>query len=854
MDGFVSYHAAVEPRKLVTRPIVFEGDELLVNFATSAYGYLRIAVRGEDGETAVSHELFGDAVDRLVGFEKGDLARLSGKPVTLTFEISDGDVYAYRFRKIPPADIAADGKAGFRIAVDPDASALDFEAATDLRAHLGESTGADFRVVTNDFRRALSRTIEVGTRRAKDLVGRLRLEGFADGECAAVYKDGSVAIAGAGEMGTSYGVSLFLEKVLGCRWLGPAGEKVVPKHRKVSFAALDLHEKPAYPYRWILDLDNQVRHHPEGRRFLKRNRLNLAEGNFPGTALKVTMPNCHPLFAYLPPHGGAEYFRNHPEWYTQDKEGRRVDDKQLCFTNPGLRKELTKKVLERIAAHGGAGYFDISARDVPGSFCHCATCKAAERKYASFGGPFFDYLLEAGPQVREKYPKAKLHFLVYRKEQTQRPPKGIAKFPDNMSAVFAPIDDDFSKNYLHPHNRGTYEDLKRWCELIEVWAWYYPIPYTGFPPYVALQRLGDDTRLAREAGLTGCCYEHDHGVAQGVNFSDLITWMTTRLYREPTLDPMALAREFCRGYYGAAATDMLAFVLELESISSRTEDYLTWDGVVSGAFPVARLLKFNRDFDRMERLAADDPPVLQRVREARIGLDIETLGKFRDLQAADKAFTVSAEAVRDRALAALKASVDRRFPLADEKTRASVRQRIETVVADAHMRATQAFKPLPPAFAEIAPGRILQFYPDGSRNGLETKPMPDAAAGFAVREPRTEENQRKYPFNFGVHDYANGRLLTRRALPYAEIEPDVFRLYHVGKTQITSPKCAYWNTYSWGMGAKLEAAWKPGVETEWDVWASLKFEGPVYSAKSVHKESNVWLDRVVLIKCEKEVK
>ena len=54
------------------------------------------------------------------------------------------------------------------------------------------------------------------------------------------------------------------------------------------------------------------------------------------------------------------------------------------------------------------------------------------------------------------------------------------------------------------------------------------------------------------------------------------------------------------------------------------------------------------------------------------------------------------------------------------------------------------------------------------------------------------------------------------------------------------------------MGAKLEAAWKPGVETEWEVWASLKFEGPVYSAKSVRKESNVWLDRVVLIRCETE--
>ena len=75
-------------------------------------------------------------------------------------------------------------------------------------------------------------------------------------------------------------------------------------------------------------------------------------------------------------------------------------------------------------------------------------------------------------------------------------------------------------------------------------------------------------------------------------------------------------------------------------------------------------------------------------------------------------------------------------------------------------------------------------------------------------------------------------------------------MYKVGRTRLTSPKCRYWNTYSWGMRAVLEAAWKPGAETEWEVWASLKFEGPAYSVKSEKKESAVWLDRVVLIKTE----
>lgn len=97
VDGFVSYHSGYKPGKLVTKPFVFAGTTLSVNFATSAIGYIRI--RLTDGERTIdSCELFGDSLDRTVGFPDGEVAALAGRPVTMAMELSDADLYSFQFR------------------------------------------------------------------------------------------------------------------------------------------------------------------------------------------------------------------------------------------------------------------------------------------------------------------------------------------------------------------------------------------------------------------------------------------------------------------------------------------------------------------------------------------------------------------------------------------------------------------------------------------------------------------------------------------------------------------------------------------------------------------------------------
>ncbi len=95
LDGFVSVNAPRDGGSLVTRPITFAGTGLSLNFATSAVGSVRVELQNPDGDPypgfalADCPPLFGDTVDRAVGWDGGDLSRLAGKPV--------------RLRDLPPA-------------------------------------------------------------------------------------------------------------------------------------------------------------------------------------------------------------------------------------------------------------------------------------------------------------------------------------------------------------------------------------------------------------------------------------------------------------------------------------------------------------------------------------------------------------------------------------------------------------------------------------------------------------------------------------------------------------------------------------------------------------------------------
>ena len=105
IDGFASVSAGYAGGEMITRPLVFDGSRLVINYATSAPGYIKVEFRDDQGKPvpghtlADSHEIIGDRIERVVSWKTGpDVSRLAGKTVRLRFVMKDADLYSLRFR------------------------------------------------------------------------------------------------------------------------------------------------------------------------------------------------------------------------------------------------------------------------------------------------------------------------------------------------------------------------------------------------------------------------------------------------------------------------------------------------------------------------------------------------------------------------------------------------------------------------------------------------------------------------------------------------------------------------------------------------------------------------------------
>jgi len=104
IDGFGSVSARMRGGEMVTRPVMFLGNKLAINFATSAGGSLRVELQDAAGQPipgfslADSPVLFGNTVRQVMNWKGvADLTALAGQVVRLRFELKDADLYSIQF-------------------------------------------------------------------------------------------------------------------------------------------------------------------------------------------------------------------------------------------------------------------------------------------------------------------------------------------------------------------------------------------------------------------------------------------------------------------------------------------------------------------------------------------------------------------------------------------------------------------------------------------------------------------------------------------------------------------------------------------------------------------------------------
>ncbi len=105
-DGFVSVKAPYAGGEMLTNPLTYSGDHLLLNFATSGAGEIRVEIQDADGRSMAGFglddcdPLIGDRVAGIVTWRgRSAVGAFVGKPVRLRFAMTDADLYSLRFAR-----------------------------------------------------------------------------------------------------------------------------------------------------------------------------------------------------------------------------------------------------------------------------------------------------------------------------------------------------------------------------------------------------------------------------------------------------------------------------------------------------------------------------------------------------------------------------------------------------------------------------------------------------------------------------------------------------------------------------------------------------------------------------------
>ncbi len=103
-DGFVSVKGGYGGGEFTTPPLVFAGNQLELNYSTSAVGSVEVEIQDVDGKPLPGFgreafsERYGDEIEGVMAWDGGeDLRSLAGEAVRLRFFLKDADLYAFKF-------------------------------------------------------------------------------------------------------------------------------------------------------------------------------------------------------------------------------------------------------------------------------------------------------------------------------------------------------------------------------------------------------------------------------------------------------------------------------------------------------------------------------------------------------------------------------------------------------------------------------------------------------------------------------------------------------------------------------------------------------------------------------------
>ncbi len=517
-------------------------------------------------------------------------------------------------------NLSMDGTTEYVITLGTEAIPAERTAASELQQYLERVTGATFSIRKEEEISGAVPQIVIGPS------ARFR-EYFPDIDLASLKNDGIVMksrdkllfLAGGRPRGTLYAVYTFLEEYVGCRWW-TSSEEYVPRIPSLSITPPDIVYTPKLLYReaFYRDAFDGV--------FAARLKCN---GHFGRIAPEYgghysILGWCHTFYQLLPPN---VYFEDHPDWYSEIGGKRVHEGAQLCLTNDVMREELIRNALEWIRKSPDAGIISIAQNDCGGR-CQCAACAAVEEEEGAPSGPLIRFVNAVAEAIEKEFPDLWIETLAY--QYTRQAPR-LAKPRNNVIVRLCTIECSFSQPLQSgPQNEAFRRDIEAWSAVApHLYIWDYVTNFREYLlPHPNMRVLGPNIRFFVEHNAIGLFEQGDAGCGCG-DFVALRAWLLAHLMWDPSRDPNILTAEFLRGYYGAAAEALHAYLDFIHDAVEKSGISLPcYQGDTAAWLTLADLNHATSLFDAAGQAVADDPVLSERVRRARMALDYAWLNRY----------------------------------------------------------------------------------------------------------------------------------------------------------------------------------------------------------------------------------
>lgn len=458
-----------------------------------------------------------------------------------------GSVFAF--------DIAKHGKTDCVVVVPKSANAAERYAAEEFVKYIEQSSEVKLEITDTPQK---FNNIYINTR--KDVKTTWDSINF-------VVKNRSLYLTGDTDRGTIYSVYEFLEKYVGVKYFND-DRIVVPQKKVISCPNnLSYRFKPSFMIRDTSDVSCT------GKPFGIMTKLN---SNHCNSNLKyggrMAIPGCHTLQLFLPVD---KYGIEHPEYYALKGGSRYVmAESQPCFSNPEMRKELAKNVIDKLDKSSEKAIIDVSQNDNR-VICECENCQAAIKKYGAYSGLLLECINYIADEVKKKYPDTLVETLAY--HDTRKAPVGIVPRdnvlirlcsiecnfaePIGLKDKYAPYKrincSDFGQEDVNSANKNFDKDLSDWSKITDkIFIWDYIVNFHNcFMPHPNFQVLKPNLEYFHKHNVLGV-YGESNRDDYNASFDELRNYVDCKLMWDLSLDTKELIKEFCDGVYGEGSDDI----------------------------------------------------------------------------------------------------------------------------------------------------------------------------------------------------------------------------------------------------------------------------------------------------------